>query len=303
MRKQTIIGAFVSALIILGFGFVSRDLFGKSRGQVSAQKGAGNYASVNGLELYYEVYGEGQPLILLHGGLGGIVDFSQLIPTLAESRQVIAVELQGHGHTADSDRPMSFESMADDIAALIDYLGYEQADLLGYSLGGGVALQTAIRHPEVVRKLILVSTPYRQADIFPEYLAGMSAMNAQAAEAMLETPMYQFYASVAPNPHNWPILVTKLGDLLRQDYNWSDDVAALSMPTLIVVGDSDLIHPAPAVELFGLLGGGVPGDFAGLPHSQLAILPSTTHFTILSRGNLLLPLLTPFLDAPLTEAG
>ncbi|MBC8171190.1 MAG: alpha/beta hydrolase [Anaerolineae bacterium] len=270
---------------------------------VSAQEttSSGNYASVNGLELYYETYGEGDPLILLHGGLGGIVDFSLLLPLLAETRQVIAVELQGHGHTGDIDRPISYELMADDIAALIEYLGFENADVLGFSLGGGVALQTAIRHPEVVRKLILISTPFQRAGIHAEFLMGMDAMSAEGADQMVGLPMHDFYLNTSPNPEAWSTVVGKVGALLQQDYDWSADVANITLPTLIIVGDADMPYPAHALEMFSLLGGGVAGDFAGLPASQFAMLPGTTHFSILTRTDLLLPVIIPFLDAAMPE--
>lgn len=268
---------------------------------VNAQEAVGDYALVNGVNMYYEIHGEGEPLVLLHGGLGGIVEFGQLLPLLAETRQVIAVELQGHGHTADIDRALSYEVLADDVAALIQYLGYEKADVMGFSLGGGVALQIAIRHPEVVNKVLLVSTPYIREQIRPEFLTGMSAMNAEAAGAMLETPMYQYYSSVAPQVEDWATLVGKVGEMLSQDYDWSEDVAAVEVPVLVLVGDSDMISSSHATELFKLLGGDVAGDFVGLPTSQLAVLPRTTHFSILTRTDLLLPMLSSFLDTPLTE--
>lgn len=294
MRRKIILGGIVSAVSLLGLGLVITH-------SVNAQDetAAGNYASVNGLEMYYEIHGEGEPLVLLHGGLGGIVEFSQLLPTLAETHQVIAVELQGHGHTADIDRPITYEDMADDVAALITELGYEKADVMGFSLGGGVALQTAIRHPEVVRKLVLVSTTFKSAGIHEEFRMGMSQMSAESANMMLETPMYQFYSSVAPRLEDWPTFVGKLGALLSQDYDWSADVAAVKTPVLIIAGDSDEMYPAHPVELFELLGGGVAADFVGFPNSQLAVLPGTSHFTILSRADLLLPLINPFLDAPM----
>ena len=260
------------------------------------------YAPVNDLEMYYEIYGSGEPLVMIHGGLGAIPEFGALVPLLAENRQVIAVELQAHGRTADIDRPLSYEQMADDIAALIEYLGFESTDVLGFSLGGGVALQTAIRHPEVVRKLVLLSTPYSRSNIHPEFQAGMAALNAEAAAAMLETPMYQLYSSIAPNVEDWPALVAKEGELLAQDYDWSTDIAEITAPTLIVVGDSDFFPAIHAVEMFGFLGGGVAGGFAQPPNSQLAILPNTIHFTVLSRTDLLLPIINPFLDAPVPEA-
>jgi pimeloyl-ACP methyl ester carboxylesterase len=297
MRTKSLLGFILSVGIVLGCGF--------GRGErVSAQENTveGQYASVNGLELYYEIHGTGEPLVLLHGGLGTIDMFAAILPTLAETRQVIAVDLQGHGHTADIDRSITYEAMADDVAALIEHLGFENADIMGYSLGGGVALQTAIRHPEVVRKLVLLSTAFKQDGWFPEVLAGMSAMNAEAAQMMLETPMYAVYASAAPRVEDWPVLVSKLGDLLRQDYDWSAEVAEIEAPALIVIGDADSIRPSHAVELFELFGGGqVDGGMNGLPDSQFAVLPATTHFTIFTRADLLMPIITPFLDAPLSQ--
>jgi pimeloyl-ACP methyl ester carboxylesterase len=226
--------------------------------------------------------------------------FSQLLPRFAETRQVIGVELQGHGHTANIDRPFSFESMADDIAALIKYLGLENADLLGYSLGGGVALQTAIRHPEVVRKLVAVSASYKRNGWYPDVLAGMEAMNAEAAKTWVGSPMHEAYASVAPRPEDWPALVGRLADMLRKDYDWSAALPGIKAPTLIVVGDGDGVRLEHAVEMIRLLGGGKSVSFMeGVPISQLAVLPGTTHFSILERTDLLLPIIPPFLDAPL----
>jgi pimeloyl-ACP methyl ester carboxylesterase len=261
------------------------------------------YAPVNGLEMYYEIHGSGHPLVLLHGGFGTIeTEFGRMLPLVAETRQVIAVELQAHGHTADIDRPLGFEQMADDVAALIAYLELDHADLFGFSLGGGVALQTAIRHPELVRKLLVASAPYRRDGWYPEVLAGMAAMNdAGAAEAMLGSPMHDAYISSAPIPEAWPTLVAKLGQLLGEDYDWAKGVSAIEAPTLVIVGDADSVRPAHAVELFVLLGGGVPGDFAGLPNAQLAVLPGTTHFGVLASSDQLLPILTAFLDATSPE--
>src|SRR5215218_2398186 len=170
--------------------------------------------------------------------------------------------------------------MADDVAALIGHLGLQKADVMGYSLGGGVALQTAIRHPGAVRKAVLVSTPFERDGWYPEVLAGMEQMGPEAAEPMKETPMYLLYAGVAPRPEDWPVLLARLGELLRQDYDWSEDVAALEMPVMIVVGDADSIPPAHAVEFFGLLGGGerdAGWEGSGKPASRLSVLPGTTH--------------------------
>jgi pimeloyl-ACP methyl ester carboxylesterase len=263
-----------------------------------------SYASVNGLHLYYEIHGAGEPLILLHGGVGAIQMFGELLPSLAQNRQVVAVDLQAHGRTADIDRPLSFELMAGDIAALIKHLGIEEADVMGYSLGGGVALRTAIQHPEVVRKLVLVSIPFKRDGWYPEILAGMGQMGPQVAEPMKQTPMYQLYASIAPKPEDWPVLLTKLGELLRQDYDWSKDVAAIKAPTLLVVGDADSVRTAHAVAFFELLGGGkvdAGWDGSGMSNARLAILPATTHYNIHS-SPMLAAVVAPFLDAPMPGA-
>lgn len=259
----------------------------------------GSYAAVNGLRLYYEIHGSGEPLLLLHGGVGAIEMFGEVLPLLAEGRQVIAVDLQAHGRTADVDRPLSYEVMADDVGALIGYLGFKRADVMGYSLGGGVALQTTIRHPELVRRLVLVSTAFKRDGWYPEILAGMAQMGPAAAEPMEQTPMYQVYAALAPNPEDWPVLLTKLGELLRQDYDWSSEVAAIKAPTLIVVGDADSVRTSHAVELFELLGGGKADggwDGSGMSRARLAIMPGTTHYTIFSSPTLA-SIVTPFLTA------
>jgi pimeloyl-ACP methyl ester carboxylesterase len=265
--------------------------------------GQSGYAPVNGLAMYYEVHGTGRPLVLLHGGFGTVDMFAPLLPTLAETRQVIVVELQGHGHTADIDRPLSFEQMADDVAALIRHLGHDHADLLGYSLGGGVALQTVIRHPDVVRNLIVASAAYASDGWYPEVRAGMAAVNADAARTWVGSPMHESYARVAPQPDEWPNLAAKTGNLLRQPYDWTAGMATITAPVLILIGDADSIAPAHAVEMFGLLGGGkTDGAMGGRPTSQLAILPATTHFTILDHTDLLLPIISSFLDTPMSEA-
>lgn len=263
----------------------------------------GNYAEVNGLRLYYEIHGSGEPLILLHGGLGAIEMFGEVLPLLAEGRRVVAVDLQAHGRTADVERPLSYESMADDIGALIAHLGFERSDVMGYSLGGGVALQTAIRHPGAVRKLVVVSTPFERDGWYPEVLAGMGQMGPEAVEPMKGTPMYQLYSGVAPRPEDWPVLLTKLGHLLRQDYDWSGEVAAIEAPTMIVVGDADSVRTAHAVKFFELLGGGMADagwDRSGMSNARLAVLPATTHHDIFSSPTLA-SVVAPFLDAPMPE--
>lgn len=263
-------------------------------------KTAGRYADVNGIKLYYETHGSGRPLILLHGGLGAIEMFGPNLPALAKTRQVIGVDLQGHGRTADIDRRLSVELMADDIAALIKHLGIDRPDIMGYSLGGGVALQTAIRHPEVVGKLVVVSTPFRRNAFYPEILAQQGQVNAAAAEGMKQTPMYQLYSSIAPRPADWPRLLEKIGEAMKQDFDFSKQIAGIKATTLIVAGDADIFPPVHAVELFGLLGGGqrdAGWDGSGRPKSSLAILPGLTHYNIFSNPALAATAIR-FLDEP-----
>ena len=262
--------------------------------------GVGNYADVNGIKLYYEVHGTGHPLILLHGGLGATSMFGPNLPALAKGRQVIAVDLQGHGRTADIDRPISPQLMADDIAALIKHLKLDRPDIMGYSLGGGVAIFTAIRHPELVGKLVIVSTNFKRNGIYPEMLAQQGQVGPEAAEAMKQTPMSQLYASIAPRPEDWGRLLGKMGEAMKGDFDFSKEIAGIKATTMIVAGDSDIFPPSHAVEFFGLLGGGKRDggwDGSGRPNARLAILPGLTHYTIFNAPALAATVIA-FLDEP-----
>jgi pimeloyl-ACP methyl ester carboxylesterase len=256
----------------------------------------GNYAKVNGIDLYYEIHGTGKPLIMLHGGFGNTEMFSALSPALASNHQVIAVDLYGHGRTALTDRPMTFANMADDIAGLIEHLELAKAAVLGFSLGGAVAIQTAIRHPEQVEKLVLISTPFKRSGWHPEMSAGMTTF---APEFFMNTPIYESYVQLAPKKEDFPRLVANMREMLSQDYDWTEQVSALKMPVLIIAGDADGLPPSHAVEFFALLGGGLKdanwnGEY--MVASQLAILPATTHYNMTFRADLLLPVLEPFLN-------
>jgi len=262
------------------------------------------YAPVNRLNVYYEIHGSGVPLVLLHGGLGSTAMLGEILPLLAESRQVIAADLQAHGRTADINRPIRFEAMADDIAALLAYLGIARADVMGYSLGAAVAVRTAIQYPDLVRKLVVISTVCKRDGWFPEVLAGMAQMGPGAAEMMKPSPIYAMYARVAPRPSDWPVLVTKVSDLLRVEFDWTNEVAAIAAPTLLVFGDADSVRLAHVVEFYGLLGGGkrdANWDGSGMSTNRLAILPGVTHYNIFS-SPALASTVTPFLDAPMPEA-
>src|SRR5215216_1903369 len=262
------------------------------------------YAPVNGLEMYYEIHGTGRPLVVLHGAYMTIDAMGEIVPSLAEIRQVIGVELQGHGHTADIDRPLTYEHMADDVAALLRHLGIEEADVFGFSMGGSAALQVAIRHPEVVRKLVVASSSYTSDGMHPELLEMTPSIT---PEAFAGSPIEEEYLRTAPNPDDFPNLVAKLKQLDLEPFAWPpEDIRGIAAPTLLIIGDSDAIRLEHAVELFGLLGGGVMGDLAGLPKSQLAVLPGTTHFVppgraVLDRADCLLSMIGEFLDAPMPE--
>jgi pimeloyl-ACP methyl ester carboxylesterase len=263
-------------------------------------KGTGQYAQVNGINLYYETHGSGRPLVLLHGGLGSGEMFGPVLPLLAERRQVILPDLQGHGRTADIDRPIDVRLMADDIAALSDHLGLDKPDLVGYSLGGGVALHTAARYPNKVRRLVVVSANVRRDAIPPEMLAQQGQVNAAAAEFMKDTPMYQLYQRVAPRPEDFPRLLDKIGASMAKDFDFSEEVRGLQMPTLIVAADADMAPPSHYVEVFKLLDGGLrDGGWMGEGRPKgghaLAILPGLTHYNIGS-SPLLAAVTLDFLD-------
>lgn len=250
---------------------------------MSSTTATSGLAAVNGIKLAYQIYGSGTPLVLLHGAFGSVEMFGPNIAALAAGRSVIGVDLQSHGRTPAVDRPMRFETMADDVAALIRHLGHEQADVMGFSLGAGVALRTAIQHPSSVRKLVLVSWPFKRDGWHPEMVAGFDAMGPEIAEPMKQTPMYEVYREIASRVEDWPILVAQVTGLVKLDYDWTDEVRGLPMPVMIVVGDADGLPPSHAVEFFELLGGGrrdASWDRSGMTRHGLAILPRLTHYDI-----------------------
>jgi pimeloyl-ACP methyl ester carboxylesterase len=259
------------------------------------------YVPVNGLEMYYEIYGSGRPLVLLHGNLSTIgTSFGKVLSQFASTQRVIAVEQQGHGHTADIDRPFSIGQWADDTIALLHHLGIEQADFFGYSSGGAVALEIALRSPALIRKLIWAGgTSYKRDGLYPELLAAGEAMKPEDLDG---SAFQQAYASIAPHPEQWHRLVSKIADLDRSTLGWPREaIASIKAPTLLIIGDSDIVRPEHVVEMFRLLGGGVVGDLVGLPRPRLAVLPGTTHVTLVDRAEWLVSMITAFLDAPMPE--
>jgi len=247
--------------------------------------GNGTYADVNGINLYYERHGSGRPLVLLHGGLMSSETFGPLLPALAAGHEVITVDLQGHGRTADIDRPIDTRLMAGDVAALIGHLGLDAPDVMGYSLGGGVAFWTAVDHPDLVRRMIMVSTNIKRSAIYPEMLAQQGQVSAAALPFMTQTPMYELYQRVAPRPEDFGTLLDKIGASMAEDFDFSEAMRGITVPTLFVAADADMFPPTHAVEAFGLLDGGQrDGGWMreGRPAGghALAIIPGATHYDI-----------------------
>jgi pimeloyl-ACP methyl ester carboxylesterase len=260
------------------------------------------YSPVNGLRMYYEVHGAGgTPLLLLHGGLFDIEQqFGELIPGLAANRRVIATDFQGHGRTNDIDRPLRSADLASDVVGLLRHLGVEQVDVFGFSVGGAVALHLAVEHPELVRKLIVSSVSFHPDGDRPE---NSEAVGQMTVDMIAGTPMAEAYRAKSPHPDKLQGLLDKLGTFDEGVPGWADDdIEGIAAPTLITVGDCDAVTLDHAVRFLRLRGGDVNGDFVGVPASQLAVFPGTTHFFGLARTALVLDVVTTFLDAPAPEA-
>lgn len=262
------------------------------------------FASVNGLQMYYEIYetdrerGNRPPMVLLHGGLSTIAtDFGGLLSRLAGTRRIIAIEQMAHGHTADiPDRPLTYEAMTDDTAALLKQLGVEHADVFGFSMGGAIALQLAKRYPHLVHSVIFAgAASYAPSGQYEDVIEAQKELK---PDALVGSPFQLDYARIAPRPGDWPGLIDKIKSL---DTTWRgmspDDLRAITAPTLLIVGDADIVKPEHTVEMFRLLGGGVAGDLHGVPRAQLAILPGTTHIQLMQRVDWLASMVTAFTDA------
>jgi pimeloyl-ACP methyl ester carboxylesterase len=257
------------------------------------------YLPINGVNYYYEIRSEGEPLLLLHGGLGSIDMFGPVLPILAKGRTVIAVDLQGHGRTALGDRPLSMEALGDDMAALVKALGHSQIDVMGYSFGGAIAFRMAVQHPETVRRLVLASICFSRDGFYPEILEAQSHVGSGMAEMMKPTPMYQSYAAIAPKVEDFPRLLDAMGALMAKPYDWSEDVRTLKMPVMLVYGDSDMFRPEHMVKFYQLLGGGLRDAGWGretMSQNRLAILPDLTHYEMFS-APVLAETVLPFLNS------
>lgn len=299
MPKLTIITLLTAALA--AFAPLSAQAEDVAENPLQGEAGKPDKAghlTVNGIDYYYEIRGKGEPLLLLHGGLGQIEMFGANLKTLQDNRQVIGVDLQGHGRTPLGTRPIDIAAIGADMAELVEELGYDQVDVLGYSFGGGVALHMAAGAPDKVRRLVIASAPFARNGFFPEMLPQQEAVSGAMAEMMKETPMYRSYAAVAPDVSEFPKLLDAMGAAMRVDYDASDAVAKLSMPVMLIFGDSDMIRPEHIVEFYQKLGGGLRD--AGwmrenMAKNRLAILPGLTHYETFAAPALVSTAL-PFLD-------
>lgn len=298
MPKSTLIAFFASAMAMFATaGFAGAEETKPAPAATDAPARSG-HAMIDGIDYYYEIRGQGEPLLLLHGGLGSIDMFAPILPALAEDRQVIAVDLQGHGRTTLGERPIDLKAIGDDLAVLLRQIGYEKADVLGYSFGGGAGLRLAIQHPEMVRRLAVVSAGYAQDGFYTEMLPMQAQVSAAMADAMKDTPMYKSYMAVAPNPEDFPRLLDGMGELMRKNHDWSEDVKTLKMPVMLVFGDADMYRPEHVVKFYQLLGGGLKD--AGwmrenMSQNRLAIIPNRTHYDIFFAPELASTVL-PFLN-------
>jgi len=255
------------------------------------------YADVNGLKMYYEVYGEGKPIVLLHGSFMNIpLNWSHIIPVFAKNRKIIVAEMQGHGRTKDIPREFSYENMADDVSGLLKHLKIDSADILGYSMGGGVAFQFAVRHPEQLRRLVILSGTYKHDGWWPDVEASFATMNADMFKG---SPIEKQYDSLGNDPKNFPAYVKKVLSIDVKPYDWSKEVKNIKAPVFIAIGDADGVQYEHALELFRAKGGGKMGDIHGLPKSRLAIIPGTTHIGMMQHMDWIIPMVNDFLDSDL----
>jgi len=260
---------------------------------VADAQAVGHRVKVNGMDMYYEVSGQGDPLIVLHGAYMNIPLMGSIVPRLAASHKVYALEFQGHGRTTDIDRPITYQNLADDVAAFMDAVGLRKADVFGYSMGAIAGLQLAIRHPAKVDKLVFGSGAYDFQGWQPDFRAAIPNLT---VDMMLQTPFVAEYKKLAPNPNGFPELARKVIALQQQPMAWAADVKQIKSPVLVIAGDADGVTLEHAVSMFHLLGGGTMGDTGKpLAASRLAILPATSHTSIITQPDLLLAFIEPFL--------
>jgi pimeloyl-ACP methyl ester carboxylesterase len=285
MKPRSKLALAVVALVALFLGCASHGEFAARQTGGSGPAKSG-YVMVNGLNMYYEIQGTGRPLVLIHGGVCTIdTCFGKVRPPLAKNWMTVAVELQGHGHTADVDRPLTFEQLAKDTATLLRQLKIENADVVGYSIGGGVALQIAMRYPDLVRKLVVIGTTYNNQGLVPGLLLVFKTMKPEDVPEEFQ----EAYERTAPDPKHWSTLVAKVMKLGLEFKGWRpEEIQSVKAPVLVMIGDDDIVRPEHAVQMFRLL-----------PHAQLAVLPGADHFLPMQRSDWAVPMIEAFLNAPM----
>lgn len=266
----------------------------QSKGQQHQPTDSG-YVPVNGIKVYYEVYGKGKPIVLLHGAFMNIqLNWGQLIPSLSKNRKVIAIELQGHGHSPFSERKMDMVTMASDVDGVMKYLKVDSADIVGYSMGGSVAYQLTIQHPERVKKLVVISSTYKSTGWAPEIATAFKHMQ---PEMFINSPMKDLYDAIAPDKTKWPKFIEQMLGFVGQEFNMGDsNIAHIKAPVLLIAGDNDGLDKIELMKTYQLLGGGVSADMVPMPKSQLAVVPSQSHVSLMMQTKTILDYLDGFLQ-------
>ena len=296
---------FGVALAALAASLQPSQAQGEAAVQTPKPASSGYAEAAEGLRVYYEIYGQGEPIVVMAGGFGDSSSMTQVIGPLSRERQVIGIDLEGHGRTALRETPMSHEKNSDDVAAVLRHLNITQADVAGYSHGGDAAIRMAIQHPEMVRNLIVISTAAERDGWYPEVLKGMEAVNSSLLEGFKQTPLYKRYAEVAPHPDQFGLLMDRMGELMSKDYDWRDEIAKLQMPTLLLFADHDAVSMRHIAEFFELFGGGVrDAGWEGEPkyaRARLAIVPGYTHYNF-GQGPDIARVIEAYLDQPTSPA-
>ncbi len=307
MLKKTLSTILIVTAAMLATPFVvyAQDAsVAQSKKAATAKAVKSGRVDVDGIHYHYQIRGQGAPLLLLHGGLGSVDMFAPIMPVLAAKRQIIGVDLQGHGRTPLGSRPFSMSAMGADMAAILKKLGYGPVDVMGYSMGAGVAFQLAVQHPQQVRRLVLVSGSFAKDGFYPEMIEAQAQVSSKMAEGMKDTPMYKSYVAVAPRPGDFPKLLDAMGDMMKKGFDWTADVPKLTMPVMLVYGDSDMYRPEHVVKFYQLLGGGLKDagwQRENMSRNRLAILPGLTHYDIFMSPQLAATVV-PFLDGKISSA-
>lgn len=281
MLKSIFLAALVATVVTVAISKKSSASDSPDLKQTSTRASSSGRQLINGIDYYYEIHGSGKPLLLLHGGLGSMDMYAPILPILAEHREVILVDLHGHGRTGLGSRSINITDIGADLDELVQALGFQQTEVIGYSFGAWAGLQLAAQTPERVSRLVLISMPYAREGFFPEMLPQQAQLSGAAADHMKATPMYQSYAAVAPDPREFPKLLDEMGRLLAQSYDYSAEVRALTMPVMLIFGDSDMIRPEHIVDFYQMLGGGLKDAGWNREHvsqNRLAVLPNLTHY-------------------------